>query len=392
MAARQLVNAFSVLFIFAALFCSAYGKEEAPEVKKILFLGDSITMHGPAPERLGWNGKWGMAASALEKDYVHLVYEMLCKSQPALKPELVIVGEGGGTITGKVKALKAITAKGGDMAIIQLGENDRTIGFEGFQKPYETIIGELKTMNPKIRIYCFSTWRCGKQKDTMIKNACIRNGAVFVDIHNVWKEPASWAESEKRFTDKGVNWHPGDKGMQGMADYLWKAICENPTMPAPRREEGEAASISKPTKLIFSEDFDTETKSKWSPNATLADGKNGKAAVVENSDSKFAGISIDIPVEEIRGKEILFSAMVKSDNVSQKPEPHNGIKCMLIIIDAEARRDYPQAFLKTGTFDWENATFTCDIPDMAVSVKLYLGLESVSGKVMFDDIRIMASQ
>ena len=43
---------------------------------KVLFIGNSITKHGPAPD-IGWNGNWGMAASDLENDYVHLVVNSL---------------------------------------------------------------------------------------------------------------------------------------------------------------------------------------------------------------------------------------------------------------------------------------------------------------------------
>ena len=39
---------------------------------RVLFLGNSITLHGSLP-KIGWTNSWGMAASTKEKDYVHLV-------------------------------------------------------------------------------------------------------------------------------------------------------------------------------------------------------------------------------------------------------------------------------------------------------------------------------
>ena len=44
--------------------------------KKVLFIGNSITRHGPKPE-IGWPNDWGMAASAPEKDYVHQTVALL---------------------------------------------------------------------------------------------------------------------------------------------------------------------------------------------------------------------------------------------------------------------------------------------------------------------------
>ena len=53
-----------------------YSLGESTAKKKILVVGNSILRHGPCKE-IGWERDWGMAASAPEKDFVHLLYAML---------------------------------------------------------------------------------------------------------------------------------------------------------------------------------------------------------------------------------------------------------------------------------------------------------------------------
>jgi len=49
------------------------------QVGKVLFLGNSITLHGPAPQ-IGWTGNWGMAASARGKDFVHRLLDRIASA------------------------------------------------------------------------------------------------------------------------------------------------------------------------------------------------------------------------------------------------------------------------------------------------------------------------
>ena len=55
---------------------------------RILFLGNSITLHGPAPA-IGWLGNWGMAASSEEKDYVHLLTSSIARLS-GKRPEIQV--------------------------------------------------------------------------------------------------------------------------------------------------------------------------------------------------------------------------------------------------------------------------------------------------------------
>ena len=53
---------------------------------------------------------------------------------------------------------------------------------------------------------------------------CLDAGGTFVDISALGKVEANFARSEQKFEHAGVAGHPGDKGMQALADELWKAI------------------------------------------------------------------------------------------------------------------------------------------------------------------------
>jgi len=48
---------------------------------RVLFVGNSITLHGPRPQ-IGWTNNCGMAASTRDKDYVHLLQKKITAVRP----------------------------------------------------------------------------------------------------------------------------------------------------------------------------------------------------------------------------------------------------------------------------------------------------------------------
>ena len=55
--------------------------DPAKKGPRVLFVGNSITLHGPSP-KIGWTNNWGMAATARDKDYVHLLQKEIAAVRP----------------------------------------------------------------------------------------------------------------------------------------------------------------------------------------------------------------------------------------------------------------------------------------------------------------------
>ena len=111
------------------------------------------------------------------------------------------------------------------------------------------------------------------------------------------------------------------------------------------------------------------------------------AEVPADAAARAAYIQIALPAERVRGAKLILSARVKAENVSAKPQPWNGIKFMMPIT-APGGRTWPQAEIEVGTFDWRPVAWQAYVPDDATEMVLVLGLEQVSGRAWFDDVKI----
>lgn len=198
-------------------------------VGKVLFLGNSITLHGPAPT-IGWTGNWGMAASSQEKDYVHILLDKIGKAAGG-KPQVMVknVADFERRLNDYhvSKELKAELAFEPDLIIIALGENASPAktpeAKDQFRKAFAGLLDELKRHGHPTIFVRGQFWQ-DADKDALMRQACEDAGGIFVDNSKLGSDESNFARSERKIEHAGVAGHPGDKGMKEIADALWLAM------------------------------------------------------------------------------------------------------------------------------------------------------------------------
>lgn len=206
-------------------------------VSKILFLGNSITLHGPAPH-IGWTGNWGMAASAKEKDYVHLLTADIAKAAKA-QPETMVRNiadfERGHALYDIAKQLKPELDFHADLIIVAIGENVAELTTDESRQTYRAafskLIDELRSHGSST-IFVRSSFWPNPAKDEIMRDVALKAGATFIDISKLGRDEANAARSERKIDHDGVAGHPGDKGMRAIADALFAEIKKRSTQTA----------------------------------------------------------------------------------------------------------------------------------------------------------------
>ncbi len=198
-------------------------------VGKVLFLGNSITLHGPAP-KIGWTGNWGMAASAEDKDFVHVLTSHIAKAaggKPQIKVKNIADFERNLTAYKLPDELREELAFEADIIVIALGENAASPKTDEakaeFESAFTNLFAELKK-HGQPTIFVRSQFWQDADKDKLMKKTCEAAGGTFLDISKLGFDEANYARAERKIDHVGVAGHPGDKGMQALADALWQAI------------------------------------------------------------------------------------------------------------------------------------------------------------------------
>ena len=209
------------LFVCATVHASAQ--------TKVLFVGNSITKHGPKKD-IDWSGNWGMAASAEANDYVHLVTKALTERAGAA-PQVMVKNiadferaYSGYDIAAKLK--EAIEFKA-DLIILAIGENVPGLKTaEDKMKLQASVAALLRALkgDRKPAILVRSCFWANAAKDEALQQACAAVDGIYVNIGSLSKDEANYARSERPYKHAGVANHPGDKGMAAIAAALVKAL------------------------------------------------------------------------------------------------------------------------------------------------------------------------
>ena len=196
---------------------------------KVLIYGNSIALHGPKPD-IGWTNNWGMAASAPEKDFAHLVaagLEAKRGGRADLRIRNLAALERNFTTNIATVAQIAADAKWSpDYVVIAIGENAPNLtasSAEAYRKFLADIGRQFASLPKKPKIVMRSpVWKSTTKADCTAK-AAADVGAVYVDAGGIGPNPENRAIG--RFWHEGVANHPGDLGMRRLADLILKGFA-----------------------------------------------------------------------------------------------------------------------------------------------------------------------
>ena len=219
------------LMVALVFVAGCVGGAKKFEVTKVAILGNSITLHGAAPQ-IGWEGNWGMAASSADKDFAHILLRYFTEANGGRVPEMLIDNVGafernfGEMDPMELASIRKTLEMKPDVFILGIGENTPN---QETDEARALFLAKVVNLLELVRDECHSlivvrsTFWPREWIDSLLKQACEAVGGVYVDIHYLCREEM-FARSEREYQHDGVAVHPGDKGMQAIADAIWTAI------------------------------------------------------------------------------------------------------------------------------------------------------------------------
>jgi len=192
-----------------------------------LFIGNSITLHAPKPD-IGWNNNWGMAASSEENDYVHRLMQKVRDSQPEAGFCIAQAAEWewqywqGEEVLPKYQEAAAYDPH---VMILRIAENvprDKADQLP-FAPCYEALLRYFDPGQNARIILTTSFWPAGPI-DEAIREVAHKLDLPLVELGHLGVQDSMKALG--LFEHSGVAAHPGDAGMEAIAEAIWPYLEE----------------------------------------------------------------------------------------------------------------------------------------------------------------------
>lgn len=191
---------------------------------RIMFAGNSITLHG-IMHNIGWHNEWGMAASVKENDYVHRIMDKITESVPDATFCICQVAKWednykeGHSTYGYFKNAREFNA---DIIVMRFVENCPQEGFD--KLVFKRELGDLLDyLNPsgKAKIILTTGFWKHPGDETIIEYGNEKELPIVTlgDLGELDEMKAIGL-----FEHDGVANHPGDLGMQIIAERIFNEL------------------------------------------------------------------------------------------------------------------------------------------------------------------------
>ena len=198
----------------------------ASDTLSILFLGNSLTYTG-VPDEEADKEKRGLTSTKKEKDYVHLLVRRIAVTDSTnIKYSIVNIAEFERTFiqhSFKSSKLSYVQNKEPDYLILQIGENVGREDIKGTPGKFGTEVENLLSLFPKSKkIITLPFWPY-KEVNYEITKVAIKTGSLVVDLSHLGNgdDEMCFASSQKKYKNEGVGKHPGDYGMEKIAEIIY---------------------------------------------------------------------------------------------------------------------------------------------------------------------------
>ena len=192
----------------------------------VLFLGNSITRHEPKSE-IGWENDWGMAASKRENDYVHVAVRLMEEKFGKVNYCIANCGEWEMNYHNEDVLNEWEEARNfhADIVVVRLGENIFNVKdkFETHPlAPYYAKFIEYFCANPNAKVIVTGLFWRSPQIEAAIEKVVAEKGYAYVPLNDLGDNEENMAIG--LFWHNGVAMHPGDLGMQRIAERIVKVL------------------------------------------------------------------------------------------------------------------------------------------------------------------------